>query len=443
MANDPKDDNDLENIENSEDSARAEDDSEAKESPDDAGDSDSLQDEDTDSAGIEDAEVVSETAEDVTDTEVEPAAQTDPDAGDPTPQTAPERTPPPAPAPASSTFGLVFGGLVAGAIGFLVATFAVPEGWPNPPQADNTDVAAQLATATEALTAQTSRLDALESAVTERPATTQVDVDLGPVDAALATVTGDLAAITERLAGLDETLGSADARLAALEDRVGGIDARITELESRPAVEVPDGSGAMASQLEDFRSELDTVTAAARAEIEAAQERANQIEADAAQAAATAKEQAALARISAALESGAPFQDALGDLPDAPEALSAVADDGVATLSDLASDFPAAARAALSSAEGPSVDASSGDRLGAFLRRQTNARSLSPQDGESVDAVLSRAEAAVSEGDLAKALGEIGALPEAPKSAFHGWIEKAQARQRAVDAAQSMSASVN
>ena len=82
-------------------------------------------------------------------------------------------------------------------------------------------------------------------------------------------------------------------------------------------------------------------------------------------------------------------------------------------------------------------------RLAAFVRRQTNARSLSPQEGDDADAVLSRAEAALRDGDLGAALAELEALPDAAKPALSDWISAAEERRDAVSAVESLTNTVN
>ena len=49
-------------------------------------------------------------------------------------------------------------------------------------------------------------------------------------------------------------------------------------------------------------------------------------------------------------------------------------------------------------------------------------RSLKPQDGDAVDAILSRIEAALADANLSGALAEAGALSDAAKTSLGGWI---------------------
>ena len=111
-----------------------------------------------------------------------------------------------------------------------------------------------------------------------------------------------------------------------------------------------------------------------------------------------------------------------------------MADKGIPTLAQLQSDFPDAARMALSEARSVPTEASTTERLAAFLRRQTNARSLAPKEGDDPDAVLSRAEAAISDGDLRGAIAEMSALPEDAQAAMSMWIAAAEIRASALDA---------
>jgi hypothetical protein len=199
----------------------------------------------------------------------------------------------------------------------------------------------------------------------------------------------------------------------------------------------------MEAQLEAFRQQLDQVTADAESRIAEAQDRASEIEAEAAEASLAAQRQAALASLKAALDSGAPYGDALAVLPQAPEPLAAAAQEGVATLSSLQASFPEAARQALSTVQVVPDEASTGERFVAFLKRRTNARSLSPREGDDPDAILSRAEAALSDGDLVMALDEIDALPEAAKDAMSDWVGAAETRTAALSALASLETTMN
>lgn len=322
-----------------------------------------------------------------------------------------------------STTGLIFGGLIAGAIGFLVATF-LPNGWIN----RSDDVEANLLATADA---QSVRIDELTDQVGALSAEISGagDTDLDPLISKIS----DLGERVEVLAtGVDQ-----------IAQQLEKVTARLEALEARPIVSLPDGSNAMAAQLDAFRSELDAVTEAARIEIEEAKARASEIEAEAGAVAADAQRRAALADIDAALESGAPFTASISKLDAVPSDLVAVADTGVPTHASLQTAFPDLARSALSMAQVAPEAAGTGERLASFLRRQTNARSLSARDGGDVDAILSRAEARLQNGELPEALGELKALPDGPHSVFDSWISLAESRVAAISAFAAISEVLN
>ncbi|MEP2717498.1 MAG: hypothetical protein ABJP42_13320, partial [Pseudophaeobacter sp.] len=77
------------------------------------------------------------------------------------------------------------------------------------------------------------------------------------------------------------------------------------------------------------------------------------------------------------------------------------------------------------------------------VNRHLGARSVTPQEGDDPDAVLSRAEAALQSGDVTTALSEIEALPEAAQTAFADWQSAAQTRLAALAAVDQLAQSLN
>ena len=80
-------------------------------------------------------------------------------------------------------------------------------------------------------------------------------------------------------------------------------------------------------------------------------------------------------------------------------------------------------------------------RTRAFLMTEAGIRSLRPREGTDPDAILSRAEAAARDGDLARALAEIGTLPAEGQEAMAGWVAEAKKRIDAVEAVAALAAS--
>ena len=147
-----------------------------------------------------------------------------------------------------------------------------------------------------------------------------------------------------------------------------------------------------------------------------------------------------LAALEDALRDNRPYRQilikisALSDLA-IPPALELGADQGGVDLEQLKQQFPSAARRALAASDPAEPANLSAARLGAFLKRQLNARSLAPQTGASTDAILSRAEAALTSGDLSAALAEIADLKPAPAAQMAAWkalVEQKLARQNAL-----------
>lgn len=251
----------------------------------------------------------------------------------------------------------------------------------------------------------------------------------------------------ERLAALEaveptapETpdLSGIEAGIASIETMVGEFEERLKELEGRPVV-AGDGSAQYAQDL----AALQTSVEEQKAEIDRLLENAQSIEEATSEAAQRADVQAALAKIMSAMTTGSSFESEVGDLQnsgisDVPEALAGPAADGVATLLKLQTDYPDQARAALSTARASGADDGEAG-LGGFLKRQLGARSVAPRDGAGPDAVLSRAEAAVRDGQISQALTEIETLPPEAQDAMADWIAAARARADAEAAVQDLS----
>ena len=385
---------------------------------------------------VVDAEVVesAETQDIAPETEAEGGES--PEAVEPDPgeveavDAEPEAESPPvemaAAAPESGSNGvvpLVIGGLVAGLIGFGVATYTNFAG--------QTDYSAQIAE-------QKTQISALEAqiAAVPRPEPT----DLSTLETQLAdigaTQSQQYEDLTTRLAALDE-------RLVAVEKQPGADGAL-----SQTALDAYERElAAIRDQLAGQQSDLQAMVDATTAQLDQTRAEAAEIEANAVAAARSAVARSELAKIQMALDAGAPIGPSLSELANAidipvPDALTRVAD-GAPTLPGLQADFPPLAREALAVArqEGQSGEEAGG--LTAFLRNQLEVRSVAPREGNSVNAVLSRAEAALSDGRLLDTMSEIGALPEVARAVLTDWLAQAEARAAALDAVSALTAHIN
>lgn len=350
---------------------------------------------------------------------VDPAPEvtpTAPDLPDPAPDPQPEPVPPPSaatPQPRrSGLLGALLGGALAAVGGFALSHFNVFELSAPDQSAALTELSATVATAQSDQTAALGALDSKIAGIADR---------LSALEAAPPPAAPDLSA-----------LDALEQRLAAIEamptDGTGtspALAAKIAELEQRLASVASSDTSALQAQLTDALARLDTAEAAATAQT-----------AEAEAATEAARRAQALDALGAAIADGRPFAAELDALSD--ETLSAalgpIAAAGVPTLAALQADFPDAAREALRIARDTNAEDGWSDRLVDFLAAQTGARPVTPLDGETPEAILSRAEFALSEARVADALAELAPLDPAVKAPLDAWIAAATAHVTATSA---------
>ncbi|MDN5785993.1 COG4223 family protein [Pseudorhodobacter sp.] len=347
---------------------------------------------------------------------------------------APEKTQAPPPAPVivkrGPGFGaLVLGGALAAVLGFAVAQFVKPEGWPFPAN-DQLDAK---------LTAQSKAIDDLRAQLLALP---KEDVK-GPTAEDLAAIsdTANHALQTAEAAKAAADAPSEDVapRITALEDRIGALEARPTGDGGVDSAALTALSGKIAA----LRTELEAQKATAQA-----QEKATEVQSEkATQAAQKTLLQADLAKVEAAIQSGASYTEPLASLTAAglniPAVLTENAETGVPTAADLATALEDPAREALSVSVRGNMGSTWTERAGAFLRSQTGARSLTPRAGDDPDAVLSRVNADAIAGNFEKALGEVAALPEAAQTVLGDWVARVKLRLNAEQATAAISAALS
>ena len=151
----------------------------------------------------------------------------------------------------------------------------------------------------------------------------------------------------------------------------------------------------------------------------------------ASQAAAAAL--AASAVVEAAQGTG-PFADELASLraisPPSPElqALARLAPTGAPSRAALAASFPDAAASAASAARAPGDKTGLGDRIVYALSRVISLRRVGDIPGDSVDALLARAERQIDDGNLDRALRTLDKLPPGAREAMAAWRGRAERR---------------
>jgi len=109
-------------------------------------------------------------------------------------------------------------------------------------------------------------------------------------------------------------------------------------------------------------------------------------------------------------------------------ALRPFATAGVATPAELAGEFATVADAILAATASSGPAPGLWERFVGSLRDIVSVRPAGPMTGNDPPAVVSRIEAALADGDLAKALAERATLPQAGKDASADWAQKAADR---------------
>jgi uroporphyrinogen-III synthase len=363
--------------------------------------------------------------------------------------------PPPAPPPVQVRRGLgVFGAFVIGLVTAVIvlagAVISLPF-WPEQVQVLWRGQAVIPPAPTPALDLQS--VQAAANAV---------------ANAAVETARRDL---TARLDDLEKRLRAMSAVAAekptGSDPAVAELRSRVEALEGRPAAAPPTGTpaappampaGEADKEIAVLRAEITTLHTALQALDQSVTGQREQTKAlgDALGARNTGEQKALVAarasavigvaaRLSAALDSGLPFAADLtllaplaqGDakLTEVAAALQPYAQAGVASRAALAASFPAVAKAALAD---DVADDSFGERLLGKVRGIVSLRRVGDDvPGDSAEAKLAHAEAALDAGDLAKAVDLVKSLPPQTARATSAWLARAEAHlaaKRAIDA---------
>jgi hypothetical protein len=325
----------------------------------------------------------------------EPAVASDPEPSAPPPPQVVVRR--------GSVFPPLLGGALAAIGGFALSHFDVLDLRP--------DTSADLAALSSQLTEVQAKADGIDRLAAD---IATVTVRLTTLESAPPPEAPDLS----RLDTLEQRLSTIEAMPSDGAASTAAVTAKLAELERRLAA-VPQGaSPELQQQLDAALARLDEAEAAATARAE-----------EAAAAATTAERAQALDALDAKVASGEPFGPELQALEDPAltEALSPLAEVGAPTLAQLQGAFPDAAREALRVARESSTDTGWGSRLVDFLASQTGARPLTPLEGDTPDAILSRADFALAEGRVADAVAELDPLDPTIKAALDPWLAQAQA----------------
>ncbi len=364
------------------------------------------------------------------------------------------------------------GMVAAGVIGSLVTMAGAGGAW-YAGLVPSATPAAQNGVQVESLVAEIASLKAqaeankaaIESATASRP----------PADStALDGLTKEIAGISEAVKGLDADLAvlrsssgnPADASAAAaLGDRLKGIEDKIAVLfaagttavdPAAIATVVDEKIASVSSAVAEVKTLAETAAAQAAeaaAGVKAAAEAQGQMQArldslgtELSTVAGKVAENSgngdvartiAAAALKSAIDRGSPFMAELetfaaitGD-SEAIASLRGMAASGVPTRAALSEMIPDAAYAMIAAGEQVPADAGLLDRLASSARSLVKVRAVGEVEGEGVQAITARLEAAIKRGDYAKATAEYEMLPAEAKAAGSEFMGKVKARMEA------------
>ena len=318
------------------------------------------------------------------------------------------------------------------------------------------DMSAATATEPVDLSGVEGRLDALEAALADTASIQDrlaaLEAGAGSSDAPSANSEADLAALRDEVAALAGTVasfrtgsaaatasapvGSSSADTDALASELGDLEERLNAIEEgagdagTAARDLRAGLDGLRDRMAVLASETDALSSRIDAVAETAVSQRGQADAEAAQKAALVL---ALGRLRDVAATGAAFPGAwnsvveLGVDPTEYAVIADAAQHGVPTADALRQRFPAAADAALT------AERIGGDDTwyGAAFQRLGNlvsVRRVGEVEGTGVEAIVTRAEYRLQEGNLEAALSELDSLSGPPAEAVASWRAAAESR---------------
>jgi len=262
------------------------------------------------------------------------------------------------------------------------------------------------------------------------------------IDTRLNALEGRVSDVDQRAVGdvfqsdLDELTTGYDQRFSEIASQLENFDKRLAALE-KSTIEsaIPDE---LVAQYQDEVKRLKETLEAQRESLQQFMSETAETANEVTQRAKDTVARGILAQIRAAIEAGGPFDTAIKEFDEQvgqaiPNQLRSLAEEGVQTYQELRDSFAEAARSALNAARDELNESEGFTGIGNYLRKQFQARSVTPKTGDDADAVLSRAEQALRENDLNGALNELDALPDAARDQMQPWIDQARERQDALE----------
>jgi hypothetical protein len=208
---------------------------------------------------------------------------------------------------------------------------------------------------------------------------------VGAVESQLAEVSRAAQAASEATAGIPDRIASLDQRLSAIDTRVGELASRIEAQASNPRIALAIAAAGLKAAIDrgdPFMTELETYA------------------------------------------SIAPGAQEIADL-------RGLAASGVPTRAAISAEVNAAANRMIAAAAPVAEDAGFFGRLLDSMQSVIKVRPIGDIEGDGVDAIVARLEAAVRAGDYGRAISEYETLPEPARQAGAEFIARVKARQSA------------
>jgi hypothetical protein len=334
----------------------------------------------------------------------------------------------------SAFLGFVTGGILAAGVGLGLARYLAND-WPFGSGAN--DLVATLSAQSQEIADLSAKVAELASRPTldETAIAPLISQTIDEKLASLPAQTDSTSAMLVLEKELDSKLGELDLRLANVEKMptTGGLAVSTTALTAydRELRALKDQVSALSAGGPGTGTDVQVLADEVKAQMASISDELGKMEAGAAAS-------VAFGRIQSALDVGGPYAEALGAIAasgvEIPAALSASAETGVKSLTELQRSFPGYARTALDASRRANMGESWTERFTSFFKVQTGVRSLEPKEGSDTDAILSRAEAALNDGQLGDTIKELAQLSDTAKSSMAEWAADAQARLSATEA---------
>ena len=387
---------------------------------------------------------------DLTATEVPPAAEAIPPQSEPPPEmrdAGPEPATQSAP-PSGAQFST--GSVAAGIAGAAVMSFVMLALWYAGFSLAPAGDASALRTQVAALQKQVQQLES-RAAPADGKALETLRARVGKIEEDIAKLPSADKAVAERLSAADNAMKSLGAALTALNRRSDDATATVKQ-----ALERAEAAEKAVRELQASVQNVGKVAAVAPAALDAMQQRLAALEQSAQAAHAEIARAASIdtaarlalsaAALRAAVESGAPYADALaqtkllGADAAALAPLQAFAASGLPGDRALARELSGLMPALVKAAGAGAAPAGFLERLQANAGQLVRVRPLDAPAGDDPGAVLARLEVEAANADIDGALADLGKLPEPARRPAQAWIAKAKSRQAALAAARDFAA---